>query len=71
MCCSPCHSIRDGISISVYATSVDDYNFVRHPPGHGLSESTCVRDHELGVPMIWVCHSSLRLRWIVVCPYMG
>jgi hypothetical protein len=51
--------------------SVDDYSFVRHPPGHRLSESTCERAHELGVPMRWVCRSSLRLRWNVVCPCVG
>jgi hypothetical protein len=40
--------------------SVDDYSCVRHPPGHRLSESSCERAHELGVPMRWVCRSSLR-----------
>jgi hypothetical protein len=38
---------------------VDDYSFVRHPPGHRLSESACERAHELGVPVRWVCRSSL------------
>ena len=35
------------------------------------SEMTCERAHELGVPMWWVCCSSLRLRWDGVCPYVG
>jgi hypothetical protein len=50
---------------------VDDYSCVRHPPGHRLSESACERAHELGVPMRWVCCSSLRWRWNVVCPCVG
>jgi hypothetical protein len=52
-------------------TFVDDYSFVRHPPGHRVSESTCERAHELGVPMRWVCYSSLRLRWNAVCLCVG
>jgi hypothetical protein len=54
-----------------YETIVDDYNCVRHPPRHGLSESTCEKAHKLGVPMRWVCRSSLKLRWNVVCPSVG
>jgi hypothetical protein len=50
---------------------VDDYSCVRHPPGHRLSESACERAHELGVPMRWVCGSSLRWRWNIVCPCVG
>jgi hypothetical protein len=50
---------------------VDDYNCVRHPPGHRLSESTQERSHELGVPMRWVCCFSLRWRRNVVCPCVG
>ena len=50
---------------------VDDYNYVRHPPGHRVSESACERAHELGVPMRWVCRSSLRLRRNVLCPCVG
>jgi hypothetical protein len=47
------------VSTSPSTMSVDDYSFVRHPPRHRLSESACERAHELGVPMRWVCHSSL------------
>jgi hypothetical protein len=31
---------------------VDDYNFVRHPLGHRLSESACERTHEMGVSFL-------------------
>jgi hypothetical protein len=50
---------------------VDDYSCMRHPPGHILSESAYERAHELGVRMRWVCCSSLRRRWNVVCPCVG
>jgi hypothetical protein len=31
---------------------VDDYSFMRHPPGHRLSESACERAHEMGVSFL-------------------
>jgi len=49
---------------------VDDY-CVRNPLGHKLSESVWEEAHELGVPMRWVCGSSLRRRRNDLFPCVG
>jgi hypothetical protein len=56
-----------------YVNNVDDYNFVRHPPGHKLSELACERAHEMGVSFLSetemercvpLCGVKMPMRWV-------